>query len=276
MQQIPMYLRTRKVPLLSAANSDEENESDDFSSDDSQEVFSDGTATDIDSELDYVLGRPMTDEEREAQLAMIPELTDMPVTDEVTSDLDIVPYALYPEEYNSAKEGLVTPVKNQSSTSLCWDFSLASNLETSLLSREPEYYDLSEEHLAYFWANRVNDPLVNTPNDKITRTSQIITEPEMVRWLPSSKHLVRYDNRRKGSVSVFRNRYLAGSLAYDSAAYMEDAIFSEYNVDRVKLLLCEYNSVSAMMYWNASGLLLSIPEPITRLFINFPPMVTDW
>lgn len=96
---------------IAAVNSDKENESDDFSSDDSQEVFSDGTATDIDSELDYVLGRPMTDEEREAQLAMIPELTDMPVTDEVTSDLDIVPYALYPEEYNSAKEGLVTPVK---------------------------------------------------------------------------------------------------------------------------------------------------------------------
>ena len=95
---------------IAAANSDKENESDDFSSDDSQEVFSDGTVTDIDSELDYVLGRPMTDGEREAQLAMIPELTDMPVTDEVTSDLDIVPYALYPEEYNSAKEGLVTPV----------------------------------------------------------------------------------------------------------------------------------------------------------------------
>ena len=108
----------------------------------------------------------MTDEEREAQLAMIPELTDMPVTDEVTSDLDIVPYALYPEEYNSAKEGLVTPVKNQSSTSLCWDFSLTSNIETSLLSRGLGYYDLSEEHLAYFWANRVNDPLVNTPNDR--------------------------------------------------------------------------------------------------------------
>ena len=82
---------------IAAANSDKENESDDFSSDDSQEVFSDGTVTDIDSELDYVLGRPMTDGEREAQLAMIPELTDMPVTDEVTSDLDIVPYALYPE-----------------------------------------------------------------------------------------------------------------------------------------------------------------------------------
>ena len=139
--------------------------------------------SDIDSELDYVLGRPMTDEEREAQLAMIPELTDMPVTDEVTSDLDIVPYALYPEEYNSAKEGLVTPVKNQSSTSLCWDFSLTSNIETSLLSRGLGYYDLSEEHLAYFWANRVNDPL---PTTRSQEPMLIITEPEMVRWLPSS------------------------------------------------------------------------------------------
>ena len=39
-------------------------------------------------------------------------------------------------------------------------------------------------------------------------------------------------------------------LAYDSAAYMEDAVFSEYDEDRVKLLLSEYKSVSAMMYWN--------------------------
>ena len=235
---------------IAAVNSDKENESDDFSSDDSQEVFSDGTATDIDSELDYVLGRPMTDEEREAQLAMIPELTDMPVTDEVTSDLDIVPYALYPEEYNSAKEGLVTPVKNQSSTSLCWDFSLTSNIETSLLSRGLGYYDLSEEHLAYFWANRVNDPLVNTPNDKITRTN------------------ADYHGTGNGQVASFFLSTWSGmtteekvpfssttktwpeDLAYDSAAYMEDAVFSEYDEDRVKLLLSEYKSVSAMMYWN--------------------------
>lgn len=235
---------------IAAANSDKENESDDFSSDDSQEVFSDGTVTDIDSELDYVLGRPMTDGEREAQLAMIPELTDMPVTDEVTSDLDIVPYALYPEEYNSAKEGLVTPVKNQSSTSLCWDFSLTSNIETSLLSRGLGYYDLSEEHLAYFWANRVNDPLANTPNDKITRTN------------------ADYHGTGNGQVASFFLSTWSGmtteekvpfssttktwpeDLAYDSAAYMEDAVFSEYDEDRVKLLLSEYKSVSAMMYWN--------------------------
>ena len=38
------------------------------------------------------------------------------------------------------------------------------------------------------------------------------------------------------------------SLAYDTSAYMEDAIFSQYTVERTKQLLMEYNSVSAMIY----------------------------
>lgn len=38
------------------------------------------------------------------------------------------------------------------------------------------------------------------------------------------------------------------SLAYDTSAYMEDAIFSQYTVERTKQLLMEYNSVSVMIY----------------------------
>ena len=38
------------------------------------------------------------------------------------------------------------------------------------------------------------------------------------------------------------------SLAYDTSAYIEDAIFSQYTVERTKQLLMEYNSVSAMIY----------------------------
>ena len=225
--------------------------SDDFSTDDSQTAFSDGTAAENSDELDYILGRPMTDEERNAQLNMVPALSDMPVVEDVNSDLDIVPYALYPAKYNSAEESLVTPVKNQSSTNLCWDFSLTSNIETSLLSRGLGYYDLSEEHLAYFWANRVNDPLGNTPNDKLIRTK------------------ADYHGTGNGQVASFFLSTWSGmtteekvpfssttktwpeDLAYDSAAYMEDAVFSQYDVDRVKLLLSEYKSVSAMMYWNS-------------------------
>ena len=238
---------------IEAANSDEENEINDFGSADNQAAFSDGATTDTDTKLDYILGRPMTDEERKAQLAMIPELTDMPVTDEVSSDLDIITYALYPKEYNSAKEGLVTLVKNQSSTSLCWDFSLTSNIETSLLSRNLGYYDLSEEHLAYFWANRVNDPLGNTPNDKITRTNTDYHgtgNGQVASFFLSTWSGMTTEEKVPFSSTI---KTWPEDIAYDSAAYMEDAIFSEYDEERVKLLLNEYKSVSAMMYWSTQN-----------------------
>ena len=232
---------------------DEESVSDDFSSDDNADVFSSGNASQSDEELDYILGRPMTEEERQAQLAPMQNLVAFVPEPEVDSDVDIVTYALYPESYNSASEGMVTSVKNQKSTSLCWAFSLASNLETSLLTRNLDYWDLSEEHLAYFWSNRVNDPLGNTPDDKIIRTKS------------------DYHGTGNGRVASFFLSTWSGmtteekvplqtsaatwdsSLAYDTDVYMEDAAFSAYTVDRMKLLLMEYNSVSAMIYMDATG-----------------------
>ena len=56
---------------------------------------------------------------------------------------------------------------------------------------------------------------------------------------------------------------------------MEDAVFSEYDEDRVKLLLSEYKSVSAMMYWNLQNYTVNTAA-ITRLFLNFPLMVNRW
>ena len=187
---------------LQSAAPDDSTSSDDFSSDDDEAVFSSGSESPNSENIDYILGRPMTDEERQAQLAPLQNLDAFAPEPEVDSNIGIASYALYPGTYNANEERFVTEVKNQRNTSLCWAFSLASNLETSLLTREQKYYDLSEEQLAYFWANRVNDPAVTWPD----------------------------------------------SLAYDTSAYMEDAIFSQYTVDRTKQLLMEYNSVSAMIY----------------------------
>ena len=228
---------------------------DDFSSDDNASSFSSDDDLQNADEPDYILGRPMTDEERQAQLAPMQNLVPFSPEEEVDSDIDndIASYALYPESYNSAEEGWVTDVKNQKSTSLCWAFSLASNIETSLLQRGLGYYDLSEEHLAYFWTNRVNDPLGNTANDKFIRTnsnyhgvgngrvasfflstwSGMTTEEKV----PLSNTTVTWDN----------------SLAYDTTAYMEDAVFSEYTTDRVKQLIMEYGSVSVMIYMDSTG-----------------------
>lgn len=76
-----------------------------------------------------------------------------------------------PEQYRSDEqpwaEGI--RVKNQDSSGLCWAFATTSAAEYSYAK---EYYDLtgrvaelSPAHLAYFFYNRVNDPLGNTAGD---------------------------------------------------------------------------------------------------------------
>ena len=233
---------------LQSAAPDDSTSSDDFSSDDDEAVFSSGSESPNSENIDYILGRPMTDEERQAQLAPLQNLDAFSPEPEVDSNIDIATYALYPGTYNANEERFVTDVKNQRNTSLCWAFSLASNLETSLLTREQKYYDLSEEQLAYFWANRVNDPLGNTPNDKITRTQSDYHGTGNGRV--ASFFLSTWSGMTTEEKVPFQSSAVTwpDSLAYDTSAYMEDAIFSQYTVDRTKQLLMEYNSVSAMIY----------------------------
>ena len=233
---------------LQSVASDDSTSSDDFSSDDDEAVFSSGAESPNNENIDYILGRPMTDEERQAQLAPLQNLNAFTPEPEVDSNIGIASYALYRETYNANEERFVTEVKNQRNTSLCWAFSLASNLETSLLTREQKYYDLSEEQLAYFWANRVNDPLGNTPNDKITRTQSDYHGTGNGRV--ASFFLSTWSGMTTEEKVPFQPSAVTwpDSLAYDTSAYMEDAIFSQYTVERTKQLLMEYNSVSAMIY----------------------------
>lgn len=233
---------------LQSAASDDSTSSDDFSSDDGEAVFSSGAESPSSENIDYILGRPMTDEERQAHLAPLQNLDAFAPEPEVDSNIDIATYALYPGTYNANEEEFVTEVKNQRNTSLCWAFSLASNLETSLLTRGQKYYDLSEEQLAYFWANRVNDPLGNTPNDKITRTQSDYHGTGNGRV--ASFFLSTWSGMTTEEKVPFQSSAVTwpDSLAYDTSAYMEDAIFSQYTVERTKQLLMEYNSVSAMIY----------------------------
>ena len=60
----------------------------DFSSENNDALFSSGTDSDSDTEPDYILGRPMTEEERQAQLAPLQNLVSFSPEPEVNSDLD--------------------------------------------------------------------------------------------------------------------------------------------------------------------------------------------
>ena len=134
--------------------------------------------TDEESNIRYVKGRPLTEAEIAQERALEVLTPGMIMPDEIEEentrrDSFLLAYASeLPEKYDAREKGLVTPVKNQNqgtSLGICWAFSMASLMETSLLMQGLGTYDLSEEHLAYFLYNRVNDPLGNTPNDHTYR-----------------------------------------------------------------------------------------------------------
>ena len=137
-------------------------------SDSTENTFGDGTGDGEDSQIEYIKGRPLTEEEEKEQLAPFDSLTSYTTAEPIGNDTEDVPgarAAAYPSYYNAADLGYVTSVKNQEPYGMCWAFGMASLMETSLLSQGLGTYDLSEEHLAYFWANRSNDPLGNTAGD---------------------------------------------------------------------------------------------------------------
>lgn len=235
-----------------------------FSSGENALFTSDDSSASADDDLDYILGRPMTEEERQAQLAPLQNLKPMTPLDDVDSDLssDIATYAVLPEVYDSRDENLVTPVKFQNPFGICWAFSLISNAETSLLSQELGCWDLSEEHLAYFFAHRTDDPLGNTPNDKYIhkgsdyhdRGNGMIASFFLSTWsgmTTEDKVPLPTDSTHTQDFSA--SMVPDSSLAYDTSVYMENAVFSQYEEERTKLLLSQYGSVSAMIYMDSSG-----------------------
>lgn len=251
------------IPSEGNSSSDEQ-PPDAFTSGEASGSFS--SAESDDAEPDYILGRPMTQAEYEAQLAPLRNLTAFAPEDDIYSTDDdtaavgnsLARGAAYPSTYDARNQNLVTSVKNQLNSNNCWAFSLVSNMETDLLWQGMGSWDLSEEHLAYFWANRQNDPLGNTADDKIIRT-------------PTSSYNKGYHESGNGWVASFFLSTWSGltteeklpfstteqvydsSLAYDTSVYMKDAVFANYSISRMKDLLLQYHSVSAMIYMDGSG-----------------------
>lgn len=245
------------------SSSDSRNTSDDtlFTSEEDS-LFTSGASSDTEAKKpDYILGRPMTEEERQAQLALMQTQPSSALTEDADSDFSATLCDIFPETYDSRNQGLITSVKSQNPFGICWAFGLLSTAETSLLAQGLGTWDLSEEHLAYFLTHRTDDPLGNTPDDHyihlkdyhnggngmigsffLSTWSGMTTEDKVP--LPTdSSH--RYDL----SSSMIPD----SSLAYDTSVYLEDAVFSAYDADRVKLLISEYGSVSAMIYMDNTG-----------------------
>ena len=233
-----------------------------FGSDDAKQEFQDGENSEEGTDgIRYIKGRPLTEEERKEELEPFKNLKPLDPGIEVESDLTSV-YAAYgsretafPSSYDSRKEGLVTSVKNQNPFGTCWAFGMAAIMETSLLAQNKGTYDLSEEHLSYFFSNRQNDPLENTPDDVnsvlgdyheiggndylaaiyLSTWSGMTTEDDVP--FPT-------DSLHQQNLSV----QIPESKAYNSVAYLKNASFSKYSEERMKEMLLNDHAVSIMLY----------------------------
>ena len=132
---------------------------------------------------------------------------------------------------------------------------MAAIMETSLLAQNKGTYDLSEEHLSYFFSNRQNDPLENTPDDVnsvlgdyheiggndylaaiyLSTWSGMTTEDDVP--FPT-------DSLHQQNLSV----QIPESKAYNSVAYLKNASFSKYSEERMKEMLLNDHAVSIMLY----------------------------
>lgn len=138
--------QTEDIALQSSEEDTETPEtSEGLSSDSQEDTFGDGEesfgdASDSgESGIEYIKGRPLTEEEEQEQLAPFDNLTSYSTAVEIGNDVDEVPMgraAAYPSYYNAADQGYVTSVKNQEPYGMCWAFGMASLLETSFLTQE--------------------------------------------------------------------------------------------------------------------------------------------
>ena len=222
--------------------------------------------TESEDGIRYIKGRPLTAEEEKEQRAPLDNLTPLGEIPELNGDFCIEIPSVYasnlPSHYDARENGLVTSVKNQGKYNACWAFVMASVLETSLLSQGLGSYDLSEEHLCYFFANRVNDPLGNTANDKNIHLG-MNSSGQRDYHEGGNDYIAAYFLSTWSGMATeeefpmnFSIQAIDPNAAYYTTAYMKDAVFAKYSVNGVKQLLMEYNSVGASIcqsnrYYNA-------------------------
>lgn len=183
-QSVPLsvYGAETEVPVVEEADASLQQENDVVSiesgeSREKEENSSDTADQDESGEnLDYILGRPLTEAEIKEQEALEPELSplyeeEVFVEEHCGSTSNYSPRsAAVPARYDLRESGLVTSVKNQEGDDLCWAYSVISLAESSIISKSEnhtaESTDYSEDHLAYFTYNAVADPLNNTSGDR--------------------------------------------------------------------------------------------------------------
>ncbi len=215
-------------------------------------------------QLDHILGRPMDEEEERQQEAMVPELYEQPTPDDIAEPVlggELRARSSYQgiERFDLRDKGLVTGVKNQGEDGTCWAFTTIAMAEASMLKERADLLDvldLSEEHLAYFFYNREDDPLGNTAGDKNVINWQnydyktIGGNPQL-----ASKFLSTWSGVADEETAPYPTDapVLDSSLAYESKAHLQDAYFIDASVDEIKAALYTTEQPVGINYYHSTS-----------------------
>ena len=167
---------------------------------------------------------------------------------------------ILPEQFDLRKLGLVSSVKNQKSTGMCWSFSAMCTIETGLIARQP-LIDLSEWHLGYYtYSEKFGFPLrTNTDSDDVFRQGGnfYMLTPMLTGWLgPVSENLFPFEDESVLDPEIDWQEWKSHAEYHVSDANMftyhvEEDVFPE-QIQAVKEAVFQGHTVS-MSYYNKTA-----------------------
>lgn len=246
-----------------------------------------GENADSEPELDYILGRPMTEEEITEQKSLVPELHDISIPGaEDAVNRSGQPYRAtriaLPTYYDSRDEGLITQVKDQNPWNTCWAFSAISLMETAAIKAglADNSADYSESHFAYFFYHRISNPLGNTMGDSNhTRENNFIDAGGNV-WL-STHALASQVGAANENIAPYSevsySMALDDGIAYEDEVVLKNSYLLNDNEIEIKQAIMEYGAVSLSynyqdQYYNAETAAYYSPE----LGVNHATVIVGW
>ena len=169
-----------------------------------------------------------------------------------------------PSSFNAREEGLLTDIKDQGETGMCWTMSVMGASEADIIQDDSEVSpDLSEYHLAYSTYNKADDPLGLTVGD-ICRPRE--KNNDLYGWggnsVLATATLARWQGVVDESVASFEdlqnkiNRNVTADLPdevmYDKDSYhlqnVEYIYMTKANRNQIKQKLMEYGAAECSMY----------------------------